>query len=1098
MTTRTPSHFGALLQALRTAAGLTQEALAERARLSKRGLQDLERGVRQTPRRDTVELLATALGLAAADRAALFATARPQPRTMARPDQAPLYAGDALVPLVGRERELELLDRFLAGERTPLGSASVLLLAGEPGIGKTRLLQATAVRAIAHGWCVLVGGCQRRGGQEPYAPLLEALVRHLQAAGPVQRRAALAGCAWLVRLLPELAEDLESPRAGILAPEQERRLIHAAVARLLANVAGPAGALLVLDDLQWAGPDALDLICTLARDARATLRLVGAYRDTEVRPADPLGLALADLAQAGLARQHALGPLAADDAAALLDDLLLDVAVGERGRVEAVLRRTGGIPFFLVSYAQALRQGSAEEVPWDLAQGVRQRVALLPEAARLVLGAAAVVGRRAARGVLAAVVGQPEEEVLAGLEAACRARLLREEGDEAYAFAHDLIREVVEADLGAARRAMLHRRVAEVLERDSAGSTPEVLAYHYGRGGLPDQAVLYLELAGDQAAAQYANRVAEAHYRAALEWLERSGRVQDVARLRDKLGLILYRVGKHDAALALLDAAAAAYRAAEAWEDLVRVTAWIGWVHCWVGTPEDGIAPLRALLQRLEQRNASPPLGALYGALGRALYVMGQYEEALSVCERAIDLAPLAGDDRTGILAEWHRVNLLVLLGRLGAARQAGQETLPRTESLGDWLCLAQGHRYLAEIHILHGAFEAGQEHVARSLASATALGGMAQLLMAMSFQGWIALLRGEWRAARAALEQALALSSQVEGGQPSIYVQLFLARLSLAEGDWAAVALAGGEATTLARGAGDLQGLRWASGVLAELEILEGRAEAARERLVPLLDRPGLEECDVTMLLPVLAWAHLERGQVDEAAEVVDQALRRARSEEMRLVLVEALRVRALVALRREQWDEAARGLEEGLALARAMPYPYAEARLLQVYGVVHGQKREPAAARERLEAAQVLFARLGARRDSARVEQALGALSQNDGPGSYETVVSDAQWARVQAVLPPPARTGRRRADDRRTLEAILYQRRTGCAWAALPAAYGDEATAHRRLRQWQAAGLWERIAAQALAPPTSGHGRDGGLGALDAATSVRRRGGFRSGEY
>jgi len=219
----------------------------------------------------------------------------------------------------------------------------------------------------------------------------------------------------------------------------------------------------------------------------------------------------------------------------------------------------------------------------------------------------------------------------------------------------------------------------------------------------------------------------------------------------------------------------------------------------------------------------------------------------------------------------------------------------------------------------------------------------------------------------------------------------------------------------------------------MAELEILEGRAEAARERLVPLLDRPGLEECDVTVLLPVLAWAHLERGQVDEAAEAVEQALRRARSEEMHLVLVEALRVRALVALRREQWDKAARSLEEGLARARAMPHPYAEARLLLVYGEVHGQKRELAAARARLEAAQVLFARLGARMDSERVERALGTLSQNDGLRCYETVVSDAQWASIQAVLPPPARMGRRWADDRRTLEAILYQRRTGCAWAA-----------------------------------------------------------------
>jgi hypothetical protein len=236
---------------------------------------------------------------------------------------------------------------------------------------------------------VLEGGCHRRGGQEPYAPLLDALAQHLHAQPPARRRAALVGCAWLVRLLPELAEVLEPLPPGALAPQQERRLLFAAVSRLLANVAGPAGTLLVLDDLQWMGPDALDLLATLVRTpATAPLRIVGAYRDTEVRPVDALGLLLADLAQAGLVRHHMLGPLAAEEAAVLLADLL--GGVGKGAVAERVLQRAGGTPFFLVSYAQALRPGSVEAVPWDLAQGVRQRVALLPEVAQGVLGAAAV------------------------------------------------------------------------------------------------------------------------------------------------------------------------------------------------------------------------------------------------------------------------------------------------------------------------------------------------------------------------------------------------------------------------------------------------------------------------------------------------------------------------------------------------------------------------------------------------------------------------------------------------------------------------------------------------------------------------------------
>src|SRR5437764_1952612 len=198
---------------------------------------------------------------------------------------------------VGRARELALLERHLGG--SPAGSAPpLLLLAGEPGIGKTRLLRAAAPRAVAQRWCVLEGGCQRRGGHEPYAPVLGALQRHLRRQTPAQLRMALAGCAWLVRLLPELAQGpIEPLPAWTLPPDQERRLMVAAVVRFLANVAGPAGTLLLLDDLQWAGPDALDLLTALVRAAaEVPLRVIGAYRDTEVQPQDPLAVTLADLA----------------------------------------------------------------------------------------------------------------------------------------------------------------------------------------------------------------------------------------------------------------------------------------------------------------------------------------------------------------------------------------------------------------------------------------------------------------------------------------------------------------------------------------------------------------------------------------------------------------------------------------------------------------------------------------------------------------------------------------------------------------------------------------------------------------------------------
>jgi hypothetical protein len=127
-----------------------------------------------------------------------------------------------------------------------------------------------------------------------------------------------------------------------------------------------------------------------------------------------------------------------------------------------------------------------------------------------------------------------------------------------------------------------------------------------------------------------------------------------------------------------------------------------------------------------------------------------------------------------------------------------------------------------------------------------------------------------------------------------------------------------------------------------------------------------------------------------------------------------------------------------------------------------MYTQMGEPGLARERLTEALALFRRLGARRQAAQVDQALAALLQNPARPTFETRVTDAQWAAIAALLAPRARTGRPRADDRRTLEAILHKRDSGCGWQALPPALGAGVTAYRRLRAWQAAGVWTQIEA------------------------------------
>jgi transcriptional regulator with XRE-family HTH domain len=246
MATRQPLSFADLLRRHRNAVGLSQEELAVRAGLSRRGISDIERGLKR-PYKDTVERLVNALGLTGSERALFESAARGQQSSGARSSGGPVAPGanmphegsfaSELTTLVDRTRELSLISRHLHTHMSH--SSPLLLLAGEPGIGKTRLLQEATARAHEAGWAVLAGGCVRRGGQEPFEPFVSILARAVATTPPAQQRRDLAGCGWLARLLLELIDIVPVPApTWELHPEQERRLMFASIRRYLANIAG--------------------------------------------------------------------------------------------------------------------------------------------------------------------------------------------------------------------------------------------------------------------------------------------------------------------------------------------------------------------------------------------------------------------------------------------------------------------------------------------------------------------------------------------------------------------------------------------------------------------------------------------------------------------------------------------------------------------------------------------------------------------------------------------------------------------------------------------------------------------------------------------
>jgi tetratricopeptide (TPR) repeat protein len=203
------------------------------------------------------------------------------------------------------------------------------------------------------------------------------------------------------------------------------------------------------------------------------------------------------------------------------------------------------------------------------------------------------------------------------------------------------------------------------------------------------------------------------------------------------------------------------------------------------------------------------------------------------------------------------------------------------------------------------------------------------------------------------------------------------LGRLHVAEGAWEAAAREVDEARAIAERDGDRMLLLRSTGVLAEIEICQGQPAAARARLLPLLAHQDMRRQLLHFVLPHLAWAQLELGETSEAEALITQIVGYAREAGELFLLTEVLWLQSLVASRQGHWDAATTAVEEGISLARLMPFPYAEARTLQVYGLMYCQKGESQAARERLEPALAIFRRLGARKDVEHTEQLLARLS-------------------------------------------------------------------------------------------------------------------------
>ena len=527
------------------------------------------------------------------------------------------------IPLVGRSAELAALTAWLA--EVVSGHGGVRLIAGQSGIGKTRLAKSIADRAERDKWSVAIGRVYSVESGVPYAVWSDALLNLLGGLDAGARQVLTRGGGWLGTICPALASESAPPESELQRDGKARLLWNCA--QLLIRVAEKQPLLLVLENLHLADGASLELLHFVSRQlSRARVGIVGTYAEEGFERNPGLRDMEQSLLALGSANLVRLGALSQGDVEQLVRESFKADHPSARQLAGRLYSWTRGHPFFVEETLKTLvesgrlfeRDGRWQgweveemDLPRSVRSSVGARLERLDADARTIAGVAAVVGAHVRFAVLRDAGELPKEAVLAALDALCRAGILSEspaaeEGD--YEFTHPMLQDVIYESLGPARARLLHTAVARALESSfgaEALSRADVLAFHFARGeadGDGGKAALYLAAAGRDALERHADRAAVDYLSAALE--RRVGGVDADALIED-LAQARQRLGEYEAAMGLWKRAR---QDSEARGDLLssaRVERRMGLGCYWTGRFDEALAHFDAALATIDRAQAA-------------------------------------------------------------------------------------------------------------------------------------------------------------------------------------------------------------------------------------------------------------------------------------------------------------------------------------------------------------------------------------------------------------------------------------------------------------------------------------------------------------
>jgi len=600
-------------------------------------------------------------------------------------------------PFVGREAERAELRRLL--DQVAKGQGALVMIGGEPGVGKTRLAEELMAEARQLGMTAFIGHCYEMEGAPPYIPFVEILEAAAHTFPPDALRETLGDSApEVAKLMPELRRLFpEIPASPELPPEQERRYLFNGMRDFLARAGKLQPMILLLDDLHWADDSTMLLIQHIAQQINEMpVLMVGTYRDVELDVARPLARTMEELTRQRLARRLPVKRLPEDGVSAMLK--ALSGQEPPKPLVDTIYSETEGNPFFLEEVFKHLAEegrlfdakgrwrSDLEVSELDVPEGVRlvigRRLERTSQACRDVLTSAAVIGRSFTFDLLEAMSAADTDAILDAVDEAERGHLIASTSDSAeerFTFAHELIRQTLLSGLSSPRRRRLHFQVAEAIERtyaEAPAGHAAGLAHHLDQAGSfadPRRTAHYLALAGEQAFATAAFEDALRHFETALS-LQPADDSNVRSDLLYKRGLARRSLGRWDEALTDWREALAGYEESGNSEAVGRISREVSVQLNWSARFGESLEIARRGLLALGDL-MTPDRSHLMAMAAVPLSFAGESAVSSSMMGQALALAGELGDQRLRgqvlYLKAWHHFAFLDLTDQLEAALEA-------------------------------------------------------------------------------------------------------------------------------------------------------------------------------------------------------------------------------------------------------------------------------------------------------------------------------------------------------------------------------------------------------------------------------------------